>query len=232
MFSEPITHFAALTAGLLSFFSPCIIPLLPAYFTFITGLSLDELTADQNATRRLRVVRSTLFYVLGFSLVFVLMGASASYIGGAVFKYRDWIRIVGGSLILLFGLHLTGWVRFKPLEFDRRFRINQRPLQFWGIFLVGMAFGAGWSPCIGPLLGSILILAGSQEAVGHGIGLLALYSAGLAAPFLLLSVFIGSLIPLIRKTSRWTRYINVTAGMLLLVLGVLLIADRLHWIRI
>lgn len=232
MFSEPITHLAALTAGLLSFFSPCIVPLLPAYFTFITGLSLDDLTDDQNSTQRLRVIIRTLFYVLGFTLVFVLMGASAAYLGRAVFKYRDWIRIVGGGLIVLFGIHLTGWVRFKPLEFDRRFRINRQPLRFWGIFLVGMAFGAGWSPCIGPLLGSILVLAGSQETVGRGIGLLALYSAGLAAPFLLLSVFIGSLIPMIRKTSRWTRHINVTAGMLLLVLGMLLLTDRLHLIRI
>jgi cytochrome c-type biogenesis protein len=227
MFTESISYPAALVAGLLSFFSPCILPLIPAYFTFITGLSLDELTGAQSRRIRLRVIGATLSYVLGFSLVFVLMGASASLIGKAIFTYRDTIRIVGGILIILLGVHMTGLIRFRPLEFERRFEIRKKPLHFLGTFFVGMAFGAGWSPCIGPLLGSILIVAGNQETVADGIGLLSVYAAGLAIPFLLLSVFVNSLLSFIKKASWSIKYINITAGALLFILGLLLVTDKL-----
>ncbi|WP_319521184.1 cytochrome c biogenesis protein CcdA [uncultured Desulfosarcina sp.] len=227
MFTESISYPAALAAGLLSFFSPCILPLIPAYFTFITGLSLDELTGAQSRRIRLRVIGATLSYVLGFSLVFVLMGASASFIGKAVFNYRDTIRIVGGILIILLGVHMTGLIRFRPLEFERRLEIRNKPLHFLGTFFVGMAFGAGWSPCIGPLLGSILIVAGNQDTVADGIGLLSVYAAGLAIPFLLLSIFVNSILTFIKKASWSIRYINITAGALLLVLGLLLVTDKL-----
>ena len=230
MFTESISYPAALLAGLLSFFSPCILPLIPAYFTFITGLSLDELTDARTRQVRARVIRATLSYVLGFSLVFVLMGASASFIGGAMFKYRDWIRIIGGILIILFGIHMTGLIRFKPLEFERRLQVQKKPLHFMGTFFVGMAFGAGWSPCIGPLLGSILIVAGNQETVADGIGLLSVYAAGLAMPFLVLSLFVDSLLTFIKKASWSIRYINVTAGVLLLIIGLLLVTDKLSLI--
>jgi cytochrome c-type biogenesis protein len=227
MFTESISYPAALVAGLLSFFSPCILPLIPAYFTFITGLSLDELTGVQSRRIRLRVIGATLSYVLGFSLVFVLMGASASFIGKAIFAYRDTIRIVGGILIILLGVHMTGLIRFRPLEFERRLEIRKKPLHFLGTFFVGMAFGAGWSPCIGPLLGSILIVAGNQDTVAKGVGLLSVYAAGLAIPFLLLSVFVNSLLSFIKKASWSIRYINITAGALLLILGLLLVTDKL-----
>lgn len=227
MFTETISYPAALAAGLLSFFSPCILPLIPAYFTFITGLSLDELTGAQSRRIRLRVVGATLSYVLGFSLVFVLMGASASFIGKAVFTYRDTIRIVGGILIIFLGVHMTGLIRFRPLEFERRLEIRKKPLHFLGTFFVGMAFGAGWSPCIGPLLGSILIVAGNQDTVAEGVGLLSVYAAGLAIPFLLLSVFVNSLLTFIKKASWSIKYINITAGALLLILGLLLVTDKL-----
>lgn len=228
MFTESISYPAALFAGLLSFFSPCILPLIPAYFTFITGLSLDELTGVHSAGVRARVIRATIGYVLGFSTVFILMGASASLIGGTVFEYREWIRIGGGVLIILLGLHMTGLIRFKPLEFERRLQVRRKPLHFLGTFLVGMAFGAGWSPCIGPLLGSILIVAGNQETVANGIGLLSVYAAGLAIPFLVLAVFVDSLITFIKKASWSIKYINVTAGVLLMILGVLLVTDKLN----
>jgi cytochrome c-type biogenesis protein len=227
MFTESISYPAALVAGLLSFFSPCILPLIPAYFTFITGLSLDELTGAQSRRIRLRVIGATLSYVLGFSLVFVLMGASASFIGKAIFAYRDTIRIVGGILIILLGVHMTGLIRFRPLEFERRLEIRKKPLHFLGTFFVGMAFGAGWSPCIGPLLGSILIVAGNQDTVAEGVGLLSVYAAGLAIPFLLLSVFVNSLLSFIKKASWSIKYINITAGALLLILGLLLVTDKL-----
>jgi cytochrome c-type biogenesis protein len=232
MFTESISYPAALAAGLLSFFSPCILPLVPAYFTFITGLSLEELTQSNSARIRARVVRSTLSYVLGFSFVFILMGASASFLGAAVYKYQNWIRIVGGILIILFGLHMTGIFRFRLLDFERRMEVRHKPLHFLGTFFVGMAFGAGWSPCIGPLLGSILIVASNQETVANGIGLLSVYAIGLAIPFLLLSFFVNSLLTFVRKASWSVKYINMTAGALLLVLGLLLVTNKLNLISV
>lgn len=231
MFSETISYSTAWLAGLLSFFSPCVLPLIPAYFTFITGLSMDELTGIRGKGGRARVIGSTVSYVLGFSVVFILMGASASFIGSTVFEYRTWIRVIGGLLIMLFGIHLTGLLRFRFLEFEQRLQVHQKPLHFLGTFLVGMAFGAGWSPCIGPLLGSILIMAGNQDTVANGIGLLAVYSAGLAIPFLVLATFVDSLLIFIKKVSWSIKYINVTAGVLLLILGLLLITDKLNLIR-
>ena len=232
MFTESISYSAALIAGLLSFFSPCILPLIPAYFTFITGFSLDELTEARGTRVRVRIILSTLSYVLGFSMIFILMGASASFLGGAIFEYRDWIRIIGGVAIMLFGIHMTGLLRFKALEFERRLNIQKKPLHFLGTFIVGMAFGAGWSPCIGPLLGSILIVAGNQDTVAQGIGLLSVYAAGLAIPFLVLSIFIDSLITLIKKVSWSIKYINMTAGVLLLILGLLLVTNKLNLISV
>ncbi len=230
MFTESISYSAAFIAGLLSFFSPCILPLIPAYFTFITGFSLDELTDTQSTHIRTRVILSTVSYVLGFSVVFILMGATASFIGGTIFKYRDWIRIIGGCLIILFGIHMTGLLRIRALDFERRLQMRNKPLHFMGTFFVGMAFGAGWSPCIGPLLGSILIVASHQETVANGIGLLIVYALGLAIPFLILSVFISSLLTFVKKASWSIRYIHIASGVLLLVIGLLLVTNKLNLI--
>jgi cytochrome c-type biogenesis protein len=230
VFTESVSYPAALLAGLASFFSPCILPLIPAYFTFITGLSLDELTGAKSSKIRARIIGATLSYVLGFSLVFVLLGASASFIGNAIYAYRDTIRIVGGILILLLGIHMTGLIRFRALDFEKRLHMQKKPLHLLGTFFVGMAFGAGWSPCIGPLLGSILIVAGNQDTIAQGIGLLSVYAAGLAVPFIVLSIFINSLLAFIKKVSWSIRYINITAGVLLLVIGLLLVTNKLNLI--
>jgi cytochrome c-type biogenesis protein len=230
MFTESISYPAALFAGLLSFFSPCVLPLIPAYFTFITGLSLDELTGVRTPRVRVRVLLATLIYVLGFSFVFILMGASASYLGGIVFRYRDWIRMIGGIFIILLGIHMTGLIRFRLLEFEQRIEVRKKPLHFLGIFFVGMAFAAGWSPCIGPLLGSILIVAGNQQTVASGIGLLSVYAAGLALPFLVLAIFVDSLLIFMKKISWSIKYINMTAGVLLMVLGLLLVTNKMNLI--
>jgi len=227
MFTESVTYPAAFLAGLLSFFSPCVLPLIPAYFTFITGFSLDELTQKAPAEMRTKVVLSTVSYVLGFTFVFVLMGASASLLGGLIHEYRDTIRIIGGIFIILLGIHLTGLFRIKSLEFEKRIHLNKKPLHFMGTFLVGMAFGVGWSPCIGPLLGSILIIAGSQETVWQGMALLGTYSAGLAIPFVIISIFINFILVFLKKLSSAMKYINATAGTLLILVGIFLITNRL-----
>lgn len=232
MFTESISYSAALFAGLLSFFSPCILPLIPAYFTFITGFSLDELTGDKSRRIRKKIVFSTLAYVSGFSTVFILMGASASFVGGVALQYQNWIRIIGGILIVILGIHMTGFIRIKGLEFEKRLHVQKKPLHFMGTFFVGMAFGAGWSPCIGPLLGSILIVAGNQETVTQGIILLAIYSTGLAIPFLVLSLFVDAMLKLVKKASWMIRYVNVTAGVLLVIMGVLLATNNLSLISL
>jgi len=229
MFAEPVTYPAALAAGLLSFFSPCVVPLIPAYFTFITGYSLEELTGSEAAQIRKKVIFSTLAFVLGFSFVFVVLGASASFLGGLFFQYRQVVRIVGGFIILVFGLHLLGFFRIKVLDLEKRLQVKKKPLHILGTFFVGMAFGAGWSPCVGPLLGSILIIAGSQETIWQGISLLGTYSAGLAIPFLVISVFIQMILTLMRKASSAIRYMNLVAGSLLILVGIGLILDRLQF---
>ncbi|MCF8050648.1 MAG: cytochrome c biogenesis protein CcdA [Desulfobacterales bacterium] len=228
MFAESVTYPAALASGLLSFFSPCVLPLIPAYFTFITGYSIDQLTGKEDASLRRRVIGATVAFVLGFSAVFILMGASASAIGGLIGSHRQTIRIAGGTVIILLGLHISGLLRIRGLDVEKRIHARRRPLHLVGTFVVGMAFGAGWSPCIGPLLGSILILAGSQQTVAEGIALLGVYSAGLALPFLLLSVFIHIVLKFLKRASAVMRYVNPAAGVLLVVLGVMLVFDMIR----
>ena len=227
MFADPVSYSAAFVAGLLSFFSPCILPLIPAYFTFISGSSLEELTAAHNVAIRRRVIVATLAFILGFSAIFILLGASASFLGGLAHNYRGVIRITGGLLIIVFGLHLLGLLRIPFLDYERKLRIQNKPVGVLGAVLVGMAFGAGWSPCAGPQLGSILALAMGKGTIWHGIGLLAVYSAGMALPFMGISIFIHYLLVFIQKTSQWMPIFNKVAGSLLILIGILLLTDKL-----
>jgi len=225
VFNENLTYSAALVAGLLSFFSPCVLPLIPAYFSFITGLSLDELTENKAETRR-KVILSTLFYVAGFSFIFILFGASASFLGGIASQYSWIVRYLGGGIVIVFGLHLLGIINIKGFHFEKRLHVKEKPLHLMGTFVIGMAFGAGWSPCIGPLLGSILIVAGNQDTVLKGVLLLAVYSAGLALPFLVLSFFIQSLLSIMKRATKLIGIINKVSGVLLIIIGLLLIFDK------
>jgi len=230
MFAQTVTYPAAFLAGLLSFFSPCILPLIPAYFTFITGYSLEELTGNDISEIRRKVFFATIAYVMGFSFIFILLGASASFLGSLFYKYRDLVRIIGGIIIIILGIHLTGLVRIHGLDFEKRLHLEKKPLHFLGTFIVGMAFGAGWSPCIGPLLGSILVIAGSQKTIWHGVLLLGIYSAGLAIPFVVISIFINFVLRFIKSVSKALKYINIAAGVLLIAIGIILLTNRLHLI--
>ncbi len=225
MFTENITYSAALVAGLLSFFSPCILPLIPAYFSFITGLTLDELTQDKKEVRK-KVILSTLFYVAGFSFIFILFGASASFLGSVASQYSWVVRYLGGGIILVFGLHLLGIINIKGFNFEKKIHVKEKPLHLMGVFVIGMAFGAGWSPCIGPLLGSILIVAGNQDTILKGVSLLAVYSAGLAIPFIIISFFINSILGIMKRATRFIGALNKASGILLIVIGLLLIFDK------
>lgn len=213
----------------MSFLSPCILPLIPAYFTFISGYTIGELTEADNRAIRRKVINATLAYVLGFSTLFVLLGASASYLGALAAKYSTVIRVAGGLLIIVFGIHLAGFVRLPGLNFERRLNVSKKPVYFGGTFLVGMAFGAGWSPCIGPLLGSILVMAGNQASVGDGMVLLGVYSAGLALPFVAISVAITYLLKIIKRLMPVQKYVSLVAGMLLILVGLLLMLGQLRY---
>ncbi len=226
MFTETITFPAAFAAGLLSFLSPCVLPLIPAYFSFITGLSLDELTTDTAAVRK-KVILATLAYVGGFSSVFILLGASASFLGGLVYQFSHVIRYAGGAIVLVFGLHLLGVINIKAFQFEKRIHLQEKPLHLFGTFVIGMAFAAGWTPCIGPMLGSILIVAGNQETVLQGVWLLTIYSAGLAIPFILMSVFINSLMTIMSRTRKYIGIIHKISGGLLVLLALLLLFDKI-----
>lgn len=201
--------------------------MIPAYFSFITGFSLEELTHARSTDVRMKVIVSTVSYVSGFSAVFILMGASASFVGNLIFDYKEIIVRIGGGLIVVFGVHLTGIVRIPGLDLEKRFHVREKPVRFFGAFLVGMAFAAGWSPCIGPQLASILIVASSQETVWQGMVLLGLYSLGLAVPFILISVFINYLLVIFKKMTRVIKYINMVAGGILIAMGVLLMTGDL-----
>lgn len=226
MIDETITYSAAFAAGLASFLSPCILPLVPAYFSFISGYSFEELTGDQPSGLRRKVIEATIAFGLGFTLVNILLGASASLLGGLVLRYNHIIRIVGGLIIILFGLHLTGLFRIRLLEMDKRLHLRKKPAHLLGTVLVGMAFAAGWSPCIGPILSAILFMAAVEETVMEGVWLLTVYSLGLWIPFLLMSLFINQMLVFLQKAKRALKFVNVAAGVLLIGLGMALIFDR------
>jgi cytochrome c-type biogenesis protein len=215
----------AFAAGLLSFLSPCVLPLIPSYVSFITGMSLDELTAehtDRAAVRRSVLVHGILF-VVGFTIVFVILGASATFLG-SLFAYASrWVERIGGVLLIVFGLYLIGLLRLPGAAREWRVHLSDKPLGYFGTVLVGVTFGAGWTPCIGPVLGGILTLAATSGSVGSGVTLLFVYSLGLAVPFLLAALLLGRFLSSVRKIGPWLPWVSRISGVLLLVLGILLL---------
>jgi cytochrome c-type biogenesis protein len=213
----------AFTAGLLSFLSPCVLPLVPSYLTFVTGMSLEDL--QEGVNRRATFVHSILF-VLGFSTIFVLLGAAASFLGQFFRYYEVWIARIGGVIIILLGMHLAGVFRLTPLMREKRVHLADKPVGYLGTFGVGLAFGAGWTPCIGPILGAILTYGFSQDTMWAGVGLLSVYSLGLAVPFLLASLALDWFLQVFKRFRRWMPVVEKASGVLLIVLGLLLLTGR------
>ena len=211
----------AFMAGLLSFLSPCVLPLIPSYVTFITGMSLDELTARER-DRRAVLVHGVLF-VVGFTLVFVTLGASATFLGSLFYYVRDWVERIGGVLLVLFGLYLMGLLRLPGASREWRVHLSDKPLGYFGTVMVGVTFGAGWTPCLGPVLSAILMLASTRESVGDGVWLLLIYSAGLAVPFLAAALLLDRFLGGVRKVGPWFPWISRVSGLLLIALGVMLL---------
>ena len=221
--NQPATHglFVAFGAGLLCFLSPCVLPLVPSYIGFLTGMSLPEIGG-----RRRAALGHALLFVLGFSLVFVLLGASATALGRALNYYQLWLQRIGGVLIIGFGLVCLGVIKVGFLSQERRVQVEQKPVGYLGSALVGMAFGAGWTPCIGPVLGAILGLAATSQDLGRGMLLLAAYSAGLAVPFLIAAVALDSFLGWFQRFRRYLPWVMRVTGALLIFVGVLMVTGE------
>lgn len=214
----------AFAAGLLSFLSPCVLPLIPSYVTFVTGMSLDELTgdSDRRRARRAVLVHGSLF-VLGFTIVFVTLGASATFLG-SLFAYASrWVERIGGVLLILFGVYLLGLLRLPGATREWRVHLADKPLGYFGTVLVGVTFGAGWTPCIGPVLGGILTLAATRGSVGDGVALLLVYSLGLAIPFLVAALLMERFLASRSRIGPWLPWLSRLSGALLLVVGLLML---------
>lgn len=208
----------AFLAGLLSFLSPCVLPLVPSYISFITGLSLEELE-----TRRRVALTHAILFVGGFSAIFLALGASATQLGRLLNAQQVWLERVGGLLVIVFGLYLLGVLRLAGLARERRVHLETKPLGYLGSFFVGLAFGAGWTPCIGPILGAILTYTAVESRLGEGLGLLAAYSLGLAVPFLVAAVALDRFLEWFKGFRRFLPLTSKLAGGILLVVGLLLV---------
>ncbi len=208
----------AFLGGLLSFLSPCVLPLVPSYLSYITGMGG---AAEIQQRRHLALLHAALF-VVGFSFIFIALGATATAFGRVLNTYQQWLERVGGALIIVFGLFTMGVLKIGILSREARFDLGDKPLGFLGSVLAGMAFGAGWTPCIGPILGSILLFTSSRADVGHGIGLLVAYSAGLAIPFLVAAWALEWFLRWFKSFRRYLVWVERVAGVLLVVFGLLL----------
>jgi len=222
--TENVSIFIALSAGFISFLSPCILPLIPSYMAFITGISLEELSHEKNLKRvRKIVIINSLLFILGFSIVFIALGASATFMGKFLSRNIRWFEIVGGCVVILLGLHFIGIFRLKFLNREKKIHLKDKPLGFIGTVLVGMAFGAGWTPCVGPILGAILTMAATTQNIFKGIVLLAFYSVGLGLPFLISGLIIHKFFEYFKAVRKYFKVITAVGGILLIILGVLLI---------
>jgi len=222
------TIITAFFVGMASFASPCILPLIPSYVSYITGISFDDLI-DRGSRRKNMVVTffHSLAFVVGFSLVFVLLGATATLLGQLLADYQDAIRIGGGVIIILFGLFVMDIVPLPFLQQEAKLSIKSRPAGYAGTVLVGIIFGAGWTPCTGPFLAAVLTQASQAETVGKGMMLLAVYSLGLGIPFILSALALSAFLSAFGKLRGYLRTIKIISGSVLIIMGVLLITNRM-----
>lgn len=222
-----VSLIAAFVAGFLSFVSPCVLPLIPGYISFVSGVSVEEMRGDvPPATSRLQIFITSLAFVIGFSLVFVALGASATAIGKFLFAKLPLLSKIAGVILIIVGLHTMGVFRLAFLETEKRVHAQRKPAGPLGAMLVGIAFAFGWTPCIGPILGGILAMAASRDSVGEGMQMLAVYSLGLGVPFLLTSVAIDRFFSAAARIRRHYRTIELVSGSLLIVVGLLIFFDQ------
>jgi len=239
---ENVSLFGAFIAGVLSFISPCVLPLIPGYLSFISGVSLEEMrgmpvaaaagggtvavSTGVSATAKRQVIITSLFFILGFSLVFVSLGASATFLGQFLMERLTIFGKVAGVLLIIFGLHTIGVFKIPFLLNEARVQANTKPASMIGAVIVGISFAFGWTPCIGPILSAILLFAAQQETVNQGIMLLSIYSLGLAIPFLLTAIAINQFFVAFKKIRRHYHTIEIVSGVLMIVIGLLIFFNR------
>ncbi len=224
-----ITFAAAGGAGIISFLSPCVLPLVPAYLCFVAGTSLDQVVEEGMVERAMvqRVTLSALAFVLGFSTVFVLMGATASAINQLIFEYINIVAKVAGAVIIVFGLHFMGLLKIPFLYREMRFNSVAAPTGLIGAYIIGLAFAFGWTPCVGPILATILTIAASRDSLGYGVSLLAVYALGLGIPFLVAALCLNPFMKFLRHFRKHVRKVEVGAGGLLTLTGILILTNAL-----
>ncbi len=225
-----IGYITAFLGGLLSFLSPCVLPLIPSYVSFITGISFEDFKKGDKAKIRKLTLINSLAFVTGFSTVFILLGISSSFVGRLFAVYYDYIRIIGGIIIIIMGLYVMGILKLNFLASDKRVHLQSKPRGHFGSFIVGLTFGAGWTPCIGPILGSILLIASTTGSAMEGFKLLLTYSLGLAVPFVATSLAINHFLSHFAQIQKFMRVIMIISGLLLIGFGVILLTDNVHLI--
>jgi len=228
---EKVSFIAAFFAGLLSFLSPCILPLIPGYISFISGTTIEEMTGRKSENRgqktETKIILNILLFIFGFSFVFIALGASATAIGGILQTRLALISKIAGVVIVVFGLHLLGLFKIKAFYSEKRFHLRTKPLGLFGSFIIGLAFAFGWTPCIGPILAGILAFAATEEKVLHGVFLLSIYSAGLGIPFLLTGIAINRFFTAYNKIKHHFRKVEIISGILLIIIGIMVFTDNL-----
>lgn len=230
-FLTSVDTWSALGAGLLAFISPCILPIIPSYMFFISGTSAGALGSEDEQERKKsqrQIILSALFFILGFSLVFVSLGATASSLGQVLKTHQDLLRKVGGVVIVILGLHMMGLIQIKALLYEKRVHLKARPPGYLGALLIGISFALGWTPCIGPILGAILLVASNKGQVLEGVRLLAVFSLGLAIPFFITALLMDTVFVYFRKLQKHMQTISVISGVFLIFVGVMIFTNLLQ----
>ena len=228
MAQESISYIAALTAGILTYLSPCLLPMIPAFIAYITGVSFSDLKDERKAGEvRRKTIAHALLFIAGFSLVFIALGLTATLLGRALFHYQKFIRIAGGILITVFGLQLLGILKLDFLIKERKFSVATKSASYLSSFLIGVTFAAAWTPCAGPILGSILVLAGAKANVAMGARLLTVYSIGIAIPFFITALLVNTFLEHIHKLRKILNVFNKIGGFFLVVIGFLMATNYL-----
>ncbi len=221
-----VSVLGAFAAGIVSFLSPCVLPLVPGYISIVSGVSLEQLQADRSASMTKTVVANSVFFILGFSTTFIALGASATFLGQVIMGQMAILYRVAGIVIIVFGLHLIGIFKIPFLYQDKRFHNVTKPRGMFGAYVLGLAFAFGWTPCIGPILAGILTFASTRETVYQGIFLLAVYSAGLGLPFLLTSLGLNKFLSFYGRFKHHFHTVEIVSGLLVVTVGVLILTNN------
>jgi len=232
---ETLPYYMAFAAGGLAFLSPCFLGLFPSYVSFISGSSFDTLISHGRKRRVItRTLSHSVAFVLGFSVIFVIMGSTISYVGRFFFQYQEWIRITGGIIIILFALASVGIFHLKSFTIEKRYHFRKKPVGYLGSFLVGLGFAAGWVPCSGPTLSAILVFTASETSASYGMKLLGIYSLGLAIPFLVFGLFINLFLSSLKFLKKYQRAFVYLNALVMATFGVLLLTGDiqkfLYWV--